>query len=327
MSEPTKYEQTMPQDDFEEACKKSGIEITEVPPKDVDDEGKGASEHLRTSAPSYDNPWYISTAYGGYNRCIIISGKSCLPNCVGYAHGAFLEEVGDTSNWRVPTCNARDFLAVAKRNGLPTGSEPKLGAIIVWWSDGFGHVGIVVGISGSTITVAQSNYGGTRFFLTNHTKPYNIYGQTCIGFIYNPKLDGKWKKNDIGWWWERGDGSYPINEWEYINGKWYHFDSKGYMQTGWLKDDGKWYYLNSDGDMATGWVKDGGKWYYMDSDGAMETGWVKDDGKWYYLNSDGAMRTGWLNLNGKHYYLDSNGAMLTGKHTVPCVFNSDGELI
>lgn len=321
-------EQTKPQDDFEEACRKSGIEIIEVPVEQVKDEGKGAKKNnIRTSAPSYENPWYISRDFGGYNRCILIDGNSCLPNCVGYAHGAYMEEVGETENWRVPTCNARDFRDVAEKNGLPTGDKPKLGAIIVWWSDSYGHVGIVVGIDGNTITVAQSNYGGTRFFLTSHQKPYNIFGQTCIGFIYNPKLEGHWKKNDIGWWWDYGDGTYPIDQWEFINGKWYHFDDRGYMQTGWLKLPSGEFYLDSSGAMVTGWKKISGVWYFFDPNGYMQTGWLKDNGKWYCLGANGRMKTGWITDNGKHYYLGSDGAMLTGKHNVPCQFNDKGELI
>lgn len=308
------FDQDNLQDDFEEACKKDGISIEEIEPKDISDEGKGAGgSYIRRSAPSYDNPYYISKYYGGYNSCIIINGTSCLPNCVGYAHGAFLEEAGVTYDGRVPTCNARNFIEVAKRNGLPTGDTPKEGAIIVWWSDGFGHVGIVTDVYGDgSIRVAQSNYGGTRFFLTTHYPPYNIYGQTCIGFIYNPYIGGSWKKNDTGWWWERGDGTYPMDEWEQIDGKWYHFNSKGYMQTGWLKLSNKWYYLKPSGEMATGWVKDSKKWYYFDSEGVMKTGWVKDKDKWYYLGSDGVMKTGWVKDKDKWYFLNGNGSMATG---------------
>ena len=322
-----RVEQTQQLDDFEEACRKSGIEIIEAPQKKLEGTGKGANVQIRTTAPSFDNPWYISRAYGGYNNCIIIQGKSCLANCVGYAHGAYLEEVGVTTDNRVPTCNARDFRAVAEKNGLPTGDEPKVGAIIVWWSDEYGHVGIVAEVDGDTITVAQSNYGGTRFFLTKHTRPWNIYGQTCIGFIYNPYLEGRWKKNDTGWWWDYGDGTYPIDKWEKINGKWYHFDSKGYMQTGWLKLPKGDFYLEPSGAMTTGWKKLNNVWYYFNNDGYMQTGWQKVNGKWYYLGTDGRMKTGWLNLNGKRYYLDDSGAMVTGNATVPCRFNEKGELL
>lgn len=35
----------------------------------------------RTSAPDPNDKWWINADYGGYNSCILISGKSCLPNC------------------------------------------------------------------------------------------------------------------------------------------------------------------------------------------------------------------------------------------------------
>lgn len=38
----------------------------------------------RTTAPSYTNKYFIHKDYGGLNECILIKGKSCLPNCVGY---------------------------------------------------------------------------------------------------------------------------------------------------------------------------------------------------------------------------------------------------
>ena len=319
-------DQELLQDDFEEACKTDGIEIKEVEPKETEDEGKGSTLWLRTTAPSYDNPWYLKRGMGGYNNCILISGNSCLANCVGYAHGAFLEEVGVTTDYRAPTCNARDFIKVAQRNGLPTGNEPRLGAIIVWWSDLYGHVGIVVGIDGDTITVAQSNYGGTRFFLTVHRKPYNISGQTCIGFVYNPYLQGGWKKDGTGWWYDYGDGTYPYNKWELINNKWYHFDGNGYMQTGWIQLNGKYYYLNDDGAMQTGWIYLKPHWYYTNADGVMQTGWKHIDGKWYFFAGSGDMRTGWLKDKGNWYYLDTDGHMVTGEKTVPCKFNEKGEL-
>jgi len=123
---------------------------------------------------------------------------------------------------------------------------------------------------------------------------------------------GKWIKSGSRWWYKHTDGTYTKNNWELINGKWYHFDKKGWMQTGWLKLNGKWYYLSSSGAMQTGWVKDNGKWYYLSSSGAMLTGWRKISNKWYYFKDDGVMKTGWLKISGKWYYLTSGGAMKTG---------------
>lgn len=309
-------EQTIKYDDFEQSCIEDGVEII-IPEEEPEiPEGVGASSYTpRLTAPSATNPYYLKKGYGGYNNCILISGNSCLANCVGYAHGRYLEIGGSTGNSKLPTCNAEDWLATAKQNGISTGSTPKIGAVIVWksgrlWngSDGCGHVGVVEEIaSDGTITVGQSNYGGTRFFLTKHKPPYNITGQTFIGFVYNMYLTGgaMWKKNSTGWWYEHADGSYPANKWEKIDGKWYHFNSSGYMQTG--------------------WIKDGGKWYYLDSSGAMRTGWIQDKGKWYYLNSSGAMlEYSWLKYKNEWYYLGKDGAMLTGKQTVTAFFDKNG---
>ncbi|MBQ9328952.1 MAG: CHAP domain-containing protein [Solobacterium sp.] len=192
-------EQTQTYDDFEECLEKDGIEIV-IPETDPDDlpEGIGASGFSpRLTAPSYTNPYYIHRDGGGYNLCIKITGNSCLPNCVGYAYGRFLEEAGITSETKLPRCNAEDWLAMAKANGYPTGTTPRLGAVIVWkrgnlWNgnDGCGHVAVVEQInSDGSILVSQSNYGGARFNMSTIKKPYNITGQTFIGFIYNPHMD------------------------------------------------------------------------------------------------------------------------------------------
>ncbi len=124
--------------------------------------------------------------------------------------------------------------------------------------------------------------------------------------------NGTWKQNEKGWWLERKDGSYPINEWAEVDGKWYHFDNLGYMQTGWVSVPSGWYYLNADGSMATGWQLINGKWYYLNEQGTMQTGWISVSSGWYYLNADGSMATGWQFIDGKWYYLNEQGTMLTG---------------
>lgn len=314
--EEEKKEQTVLYDDFEKSLQHEGIEIV-VPKEEKDNpQGVGAGSFTpRKTAPSESNPYYLKLGRGGYNRCILIQGNSCLPNCVGFAFGRFLEECGRTACSQLPTCNAEDWLSVARQNGLPTGELPKIGAVIVWasgnlWNgkDGCGHVGVVEEIySDGSILVSQSNYGGTRFFLTTIKKPYGIYGQRFLGFIYNPYLvhDPRWVKDEKGWWYDNGDGTYAKG-WKKINDKWYFFKENGYMVTGWLKDKGDWYYLTDSGAMATGWVKVKEKWYYLDSTGRMVTGWIHYKNNWYYC--------------------DGSGAMLTGEHTLKVYFNKDGAL-
>lgn len=297
-------DQTITYDDFEKSLELAGIEII-IPAEDDDEppEGIGASGFTpRKTAPSATNPYYLKKGYGGYNRCILINSKtgSCLPNCVGYAFGRYLEIGGKTANSKLPTCNAEDWLATAKANGLSTGNAPRPGDVIVWKSgalgngkDGCGHVAVVEEIDNEgAILVSQSNYGGTRFFLTKHLPPYDILGQTFIGFIHNQYYEGMWKKNSKGWWYEYPDGSYPKSCWKDIDGKTYHFDAKGYMQTGWIKEDGKWYFLSTHKNSTEGML----------------------------------IKSKMIFRKGKFNFLGKNGEMFIGDHTVPVHFNKDGAL-
>lgn len=150
----------------------------------------------RTSSPSTSNKYYIHTSGGGYNKCIKIKGKDCLPNCVGYAYGRFMEEV-EKHSCKLPVCNAEDWFAQAKASGYKTGSEPKLGAVLCFAkgkvknsSDGAGHVLIVEKInSDGSIVCSQSGYGSSRFWTTTLKKPYKLNGYVFQGFIYNPDVE------------------------------------------------------------------------------------------------------------------------------------------
>ena len=101
--------------------------------------------------------------------------------------------------------------------------------------------------------------------------------------------------------------------WTKEEDKWYYLDFDGKMQTGWSFIDGKWYYFNNFGSMQTGWINLEGKWYFLAADGHMKTGWILYDKKWYYLNSDGSMKTGWLYYNNDWYYLNDEGDMKSGR--------------
>ena len=127
-----------------------------------------------------------------------------------------------------------------------------------------------------------------------------------------PKLQGKWKKNSNGWWYDRGDGSYPAGTFETIKGTTYYFNESGYMLTGWQKISGEWYYFSAGGAMQTGWQKINDKWYYFSADGAMQTDWQNINGTWYYFGASGAMQTGWQKIGGTWYYFSAGGAMQTG---------------
>ena len=99
---------------------------------------------------------------------------------------------------------------------------------------------------------------------------------------------GSWQKNSVGWWYKNSDGSYPKNQWQYIDGKWYYFDGRGYItHSKWERINDHWYYFNTSGHMIENtWKMIGDKWYYFDNKGHMLLNqWVGD----YYVGNDGYM--------------------------------------
>ena len=77
-----------------------------------------------------------------------------------------------------------------------------------------------------------------------------------------PVLVGKWMQDRNGWWYDRGNGTYPKDGFEEIKGVTYYFDASGYMKTGWVEDDGDWYYFAASGAMVKdNWQQSGSTWY------------------------------------------------------------------
>ena len=155
----------------------------------------------RTTAPSQTNKYYLKAGKGGYNRAMEINSKthSCLPNCVGMAHGRWLESQEQTNYKKydkLPTGNAENYYPY-KKDGYKRGKTPKLGAIICWRkgkagcvSDGAGHVAFVEKVySNGDVLTSNSAYGGSRYYTKKYLKSKNYYmgkNYTFQGFIYNP---------------------------------------------------------------------------------------------------------------------------------------------
>lgn len=62
-----------------------------------------------------------------------------------------------------------------------------------------------------------------------------------------------WQTDSKGRWYREADGTWPVQEWKKISGKWYYFGENGYMVSSewqWYKNN--LYYLGSDGAMVTG---------------------------------------------------------------------------
>lgn len=152
----------------------------------------------RLTAPSKTDKRLIYYGNGGISIVPPYDKKTgvTIPNCVGYFHFRWLELLGCTKpNWKIPGCNAEDCYDKAIANGFKVGTEPKLGAGIVWssgqkhnWTDGAGHIGVVEEIKANgDIIVSQSAFGGQEFYLTTITKASGYTysaDRPLVGFIY-----------------------------------------------------------------------------------------------------------------------------------------------
>ena len=144
-----------------------------------------------------------------------------------------------------------------------------------------------------------------------NTKKYS--NEWVNGKWYNSegvcKYDGilSWKCNSTGWWVEDTLGWYPVSQWLKIDGKWYYFTDKGYMDYSeyrdgcWLGSDGAWveeYY-------GAQWKSDGNGWWFEDQSGWYpQSQWLWIDGNCYYFKADGYLATScyidgyWVNESG-----------------------------
>lgn len=77
-----------------------------------------------------------------------------------------------------------------------------------------------------------------------------------LGFSLT-SLAGQWKQDSVGWWYDNGNGTYPANQWQWIDGngdgiaECYYFDHSGYCMIYTITPDG--YQVNS----AGAWIVSG----------------------------------------------------------------------
>ncbi|MCD8122838.1 MAG: serine hydrolase [Clostridiales bacterium] len=99
-----------------------------------------------------------------------------------------------------------------------------------------------------------------------------------------------WRKDTVGWYYIKPDGTLAEGEWLTIDGYEYWFDSNSYMATGWRNfTNGSWYYFSPESGRAvtSSWIYDGGCWYYLGEDGVLLTDTTTPDG--YQVDENGIL--------------------------------------
>ncbi len=246
-------------------------------------------------------------------------------DCSSSVYYALRSAEASSAGWAVNTEYMHDWLI---KNGYTLISEnqpwdAKRGDIFIWGKRGAsagagGHTGIFV----DSDNIIHCNYAYNGISINDHDERW-LYAGRPYYYVYrltNPnaqaeKTKNGWQKDDTGYWFARANGSYPKDQFEYIeeNKSWFYFDSRGYMYSErWLKHtDGKWYWFDKDGYMATSWKKINGKWYYFNRGGSMQTGWVKYYEKWYYLDAENGdmVSNAFVPYNGGYYLMLEDGRL------------------
>ena len=103
-----------------------------------------------------------------------------------------------------------------------------------------------------------------------------------------------WNGSDKdGWRYYTSSDLYVTGNWKQISGKWYYFNSNGYMESNcyrdgcWLTKSGAWDTNYSHGT----WKQNSTGWWYEDNGWYPKSQWLWIDGSCYYFNSKGYMES------------------------------------
>lgn len=201
--------------------------------------------------------------------------------------------------------------------------DAKRGDIFIWGRKGAsagagGHTGMFI----DSDNIIHCNYAYDGISVNDHDERWYYAGQPYY-YVYRLTNENAqpaekklgWQKDATGFWYARANGTYPKDEFEYIeeNKSWFYFDDQGYMLAEkWLKHtDGNWYWFDRDGYMATSWKRIGESWYYFNRDGSMVTGWIKYYDNWYYCDAtNGDMKSNaFIRYNDGWYLLLPDGRL------------------
>ena len=130
--------------------------------------------------------------------------------------------------------------------------EPEVGDIVYFKnSERIHHVGIVISVSGNTITTIEGNTSSAVGVVPNgggvFEKHYNFPNSVIAGFG-RPEYDKGaytigWHLDNDGWWYADTEATYLAGQWKDINHARYYFNEEGYAVKGEQYIDSKRYYF------------------------------------------------------------------------------------
>ena len=214
-------------------------------------------------------------------------------DCSSAVYYAYRSAGAASAGWAVNTEYEHAWLIA---NGFELISEntpftAQRGDVFIWGQKGYssgagGHTGIF--IDGDNIIHCNYPYDGIS--VNDHDERWAYAGKPYY-YVYrltnpdaNPAPVKKgWQEDSKGFWWARGNGTYPAGRFEYIedNHSWFYFDEEGYMYSERFED---WYYLDpNNGDMQSDlFIRYNDGWYKLLPDGRLDTKpafTVEPDGK------------------------------------------------
>ena len=144
---------------------------------------------------------------------------------------------------------------------------------------------------GSKYGIITSNYDSHRSHWELDEISALIWGGSADNYWKLQYRDGSYAAGSKAI--DENGKTYENYHWEFINKKWWAFDSDGFAKIGWLYDENYdgWFYIHVKHGMQTGWICVGDKWYYMNPDTAGCEGmmyaaqWTPDG---YYVDENGA---------------------------------------
>ena len=160
------------------------------------------------------------------------------------------------------------------------------------------------GVAGIIVEHAFMDGSTDYSFLSNSNNIKKLGLADAKGIVnYFGLSKGEWVETSAGKKYQYSDGTYAKG-YIAIEGKYYYFDSNGYLCGGYQKINGQPYqfYMEEGYGYGKGWINyTTGEKAYCLGGGELATGYAKIDNTYYYFGTDGFMRGGYQKINGKPY--------------------------